>query len=121
MEKKTIILQQWHGLIEDIEIPEGVKLIIRDYDLEDYDDEKLAQYEVLEDETGKYIEREFENQGEQEYLIKYTCPDCKTTWHDVYSCACDATCPKCGLKNITALTWTNINDLTGKGANDADV
>jgi len=39
------------------------------------------------------------------YLIRYKCPDCGEKWEDLYSCACDAQCPKCGIKNISPMMW----------------
>ena len=42
------------------------------------------------------------------FKIQYTCPNCSKSWDDVHSCACDATCPKCGTKNIQALSYEEI-------------
>jgi hypothetical protein len=40
-----------------------------------------------------------------EFLITYK--HCGTTWHDVWSCACDSECPVCG-KDIEALDWQEL-------------
>lgn len=39
--------------------------------------------------------------------IEYRCPDCDHEWQEQWSSACDSQCPNCGLKNITALSWSN--------------
>ena len=36
------------------------------------------------------------------------CPDCDHEWQEQWSCACDSQCPNCGLKNITALSWSDV-------------
>lgn len=38
--------------------------------------------------------------------IEYRCPECDHEWQEKWSCACDSECPNCGLKNITALSWS---------------
>ena len=37
--------------------------------------------------------------------VKYRCPDCGHEWQDEHTSACDATCPQCGVTNITALSY----------------
>jgi hypothetical protein len=46
--------------------------------------------------------------------IKYRCPEedggCGHEWEDIWECACDTTCPHCGLKDITALNYEEIGE-----------
>jgi DNA-directed RNA polymerase subunit RPC12/RpoP len=37
--------------------------------------------------------------------IDYHCPNCGHEWEEIWTSACDSTCPECGLKNIEALDW----------------
>lgn len=54
-------------------------------------------------------EEAFDAEAEEVRLldIEYRCPDCDHEWQEQWSCACDSECPNCGLKNITALSWSD--------------
>lgn len=54
-------------------------------------------------------EEAFNAEAEEERLldIEYRCPECDHDWQEQWSCACDSQCPNCGLKNITALSWSD--------------
>ena len=41
--------------------------------------------------------------GARSVVNCYRCPDCGEAWEDEWSCACDDTCPGCGLKDIEPL------------------
>lgn len=45
---------------------------------------------------------------ETEFRIEYICPLCEHKWVEIWSCACDSECPKCGTKNIEAYDWEEI-------------
>lgn len=36
-------------------------------------------------------------------------PDHLETWDDTWNCACDASCPGCGTKNIEAESWHDFD------------
>lgn len=57
-------------------------------------------------------EEAFDAETDAERLldIKYRCPDCDHEWQEQWSCACDSQCPNCGLKNISALSWSDSDD-----------
>jgi hypothetical protein len=48
-------------------------------------------------------------EDERTLNINYCCPKCSHKWQDQWSCACDSECPNCGLKDITALSWDEID------------
>jgi hypothetical protein len=52
------------------------------------------------------------DEAERERLlnIQYRCPNCGHEWQEQWSCACDSECPHCGLKDITALSWEEIDE-----------
>jgi hypothetical protein len=54
-------------------------------------------------------EEAFDAEPDAERLldIEYCCPECDHEWQEQWSCACDSQCPNCGLKNITALSWSD--------------
>lgn len=50
---KSVIISVEGGIVEAVEIPEGVKVILRDYDIQE-----LVQGHTITDETGNYEETE---------------------------------------------------------------
>ena len=57
MDKKTAIISFMGGCVEIVKIPEGVELIMKDYDVpEDWDEENER---CKEDKYGRYEERVF--------------------------------------------------------------
>ena len=47
----------------------------------------------------------------------YTCPECDTCWLDEWSCACDDTCPNCGLSDVTPSDSQDLSVLVKKRPN----
>jgi hypothetical protein len=45
---------------------------------------------------------------ERQYRVEYICPRCKHEWNEVWSCACDSSCPECDLSDIEATQWTPL-------------
>lgn len=44
----------------------------------------------------------------EEYLNYYACYSCKHEWRELWSCACDSTCPKCGARNVQVLAYKRL-------------
>lgn len=42
------------------------------------------------------------------FLNIYACPHCEHQWRDVWDCGVDDTCPKCGTRNLSPSTSTEI-------------
>jgi len=42
------------------------------------------------------------------YTINYICPKCKNEWTDIWDSACDCDCPNCGLRDIEAVSYEEI-------------
>lgn len=53
-------------------------------------------------------------EDDRQYLICYVCPRCDHGWSDVWDCACDDDCPRCGLGNITPTEYHLIDDQEQK-------
>jgi hypothetical protein len=43
--------------------------------------------------------------------IRYICPACGEDWEEVWECACDSECPKCGARNVEAHEWNEVTLL----------
>ena len=46
----------------------------------------------------------------QYVLNKYTCPDCKYSWPDIWECEVNDVCPACGTRHIEPW-WSEEIDL----------
>lgn len=42
--------------------------------------------------------------------IKYKCPECGHEWEDTWDSAVDADCPQCELRDITPVSYTEIEE-----------
>jgi hypothetical protein len=49
-----------------------------------------------------------------EYLIRYDCPECSRSWHEIWSCACDSDC-ECGCQDIQAADYELLSSVTEGG------
>lgn len=63
--------------------------------------ECFAQLDAEDEEAFAYDEERLLN-------IEYRCPNCGHEWQEQWSCACDSQCPECGLQNIEALSWDEV-------------
>lgn len=53
------------------------------------------------------------------FRLEYCCPDCDEEWEDVYECAVDSDCPKCGARDITPLNVIDIESPQEESPKDA--
>ncbi|UGY23795.1 MULTISPECIES: hypothetical protein [Bradyrhizobium] len=100
----TIIVKD--GCVIDALVPDGVRVIVKDYDVQDADPDHLR------DDRGPFTQDEWthrrlkspgcEHQHEGEphcqpaFLNSYHCDACDVSWEDQHSCGCDDECPECG-------------------------
>ncbi len=79
----------------------------------DSDEDEARRHALMVSECFAQLDAEdeeaFDAEAEEERLldIEYRCPDCDHEWQEQWSSACDSQCPNCGLKNITALSWSD--------------
>ena len=59
-------------------------------------------------ETQEEKETGFEPDSGELLKIFYKCPKCDYEWHEFWTSACDATCPGCGLGDITASSYEPV-------------
>ncbi len=71
----------------------------------DEDDARSAARQLSDRFAGLDTEDEEAFDAERLLNIHYCCPDCEYEWQEQWACACDSECPKCGTRNISALSW----------------
>jgi hypothetical protein len=106
---RTVTVKVKDGMVVDVSVPQGVHVVVRDYDVEN----APADADHLRDEDGKpFVQDEWsaprlkqpgcEHQFAHEpncvpaFRNSYHCDDCDVSWTDTHSCACDDECPECG-------------------------
>jgi hypothetical protein len=66
--------------------------------------------------TGLYCDSdpvEVDDSGEEPdktYLCDYNCPGCGLIWSEVWSCACNVECYRCGIKDIQPTHYQEVRD-----------
>ena len=81
----------------------GDGMLFRGELLTDCDEDEARRHALMVSECFAQLDAEDE---ERLLDIEYRCPECDHEWQEQWSCACDSQCPNCGLKNITALNWS---------------
>lgn len=71
--------------------------------LKDCDADEARRHALMVAECFAQLDAEDE---ERLLDIEYRCSECDHEWQEQWSCACDSECPNCGVKNITALSWS---------------
>lgn len=88
-------MDEYVGDVADLIVTEGFDDLDLDAALESLDQASPAAFDDEEEDAEE----------EETYEIDYRCPECGHEWQEIWSCACDSTCPACGLRDITALAY----------------
>lgn len=93
--KHRLVIVIKGGMVEAVHVPTRLKhlhaIVV------DKDEGVMEDPDIAEDvHTERLHEIEYSDAPQPTFTNYYRCVECKTKWTDLWSCAVDTECPKCG-------------------------
>ena len=100
---RTVIVTIEGGVIQDVEVPPGVQVVIHDYDVGNIEEDGV---EFDKDGNARLVS--IWEQGQMSappsethwYRNHYECERCGHQWTDDWTAMCNDDCPNCGDRHI---------------------